>query len=546
MRSYTSRYLSLIVALLVPMAVQADDLHIKKSILVGGNFVSTTETSIKGARERNVNGNTVTIRQCDLNRTLTVNDEAQTYVVTNDPQDDAAARAAALVTGAAPADNGGQILVTTTITDTGERKPMYGYTARHLKATVVEESSKNACSQVSQKYEIDGWYADLSKEQTGCAHFVPPVQQGENCHDRVVARRIGSGKPGYPLRESITMHNADTSTTTVTTQVSELTKQQDLPAELFDIPAQYRQVNSASELNSRPQAPQQVAYAQPQQPQAANSGRSAADPFGNRALMDQVQQASTPVGKQIAGQQAAWNQAAAMGLTGGAPIGPNMGGMPGMGGNQPTGAPVAAPQALGPKAAGKIRIGVAPPDAQLGQGNNAGADYSTPIRNAEVALMNGPAVEIAALDSHIAMQLQAEAQQKQCDYILYSSVAVKHSSGGGFGKFMKMAAPMASMVPMAGMAGGAGGAVAAQTAGMAASVAAQAAQQQAMSQLSGFNGQIKSKDDVTVQYQLVPTGQTSAVVQNTLKAKAKSDGEDVLSPLLQQAATSVLTEVSKK
>ena len=111
---------------------------------------------------------------------------------------------------------------------------------------------------------------------------------------------------------------------------------------------------------------------------------------------------------------------------------------------------------------------------------------------------------------------------------------------------MKMAAPVASMVPMAGMGGGVGGAMAAQTAGMAASVAAQQAQQQALSQLSGFNGQIKSKDDVTVQYQLVPAGQTSPVAQNTLKGKAKSDGEDVLSPLLQQAATSVLTEVSKK
>ena len=540
MRSYSSRYLSLIVALLVPLAAQAEDMHIKKSILVDGHVVSTTETSIKGARERNVNGDSVTIRQCDLNRTLTVNDQAQTYLVTNDPQDDAAARAAALVTGAAPAANGGQILVTTTITDTGERKPMYGYTARHLKATVVEESSKNACSQVSQKYEIDGWYADLSKEQTGCAHFVPPVQQGEGCNDRVVARRIGSGKPGYPLRESITMHNADTTATTVTMQVADLTKQQDLPAELFDIPAQYRQVNSAAELNGGPQgAPQAAGYAQTQQPAAGNSGRASADPYGNRAAMDQVQRVAPPMGKAIAGQQAAWSQAAAMGMTG-------QNGMPGMGGNQPASAAVAAPQALGPKAPGRIRIGIAPPDAQLGQGNNAGSDYSTPIRNAEVALMNGPAVDIAALDSHIAMQLQAEAQQKQCDYILYSSVAVKHSSGGGFGKFMKMAAPVASMVPMAGMGGGVGGAMAAQTAGMAASVAAQAAQEQALSQLSGFNGQIKSKDDVTVQYQLVALGQTSPVVQNTLKGKAKSDGEDVLSPLLQQAATSVLTSVSKK
>ena len=221
-----------------------------------------------------------------------------------------------------------------------------------------------------------------------------------------------------------------------------------------------------------------------------------------------------------------------------------MGNMGMMGGNQPASAPVAAPQALGPKAPGKIRIGIAPPDAQLGQGNNAGADYSTPIRNAMVLLMSGPAVEIAALDSHIAMQLQAEAQQKQCDYVLFSSVAVKHQQGG-FGKFAKFAAPMASVTPMGAMSHGMGSAVAAQA---AASAAAQMAQQQAMnqamSQLAGFNGQIKSKDDVTVQYSLAQTGQSAPVLQNALQGKAKSDGEDVLTPLLQQTANTVLTQVS--
>lgn len=216
--------------------------------------------------------------------------------------------------------------------------------------------------------------------------------------------------------------------------------------------------------------------------------------------------------------------------------------MPQMGGSQPAGTQVAAPAPLGPKAPGKIRIGVAPPDAQVGQGSNSGADYSTPIRNAEIALMSGPAIEIAALDSHVPMQLQAEAQQKQCDYILFSAVAVKHPSGGGFGKFAKFGGVAASMTPL-GMAGGMRSAVAAQAAGMAAS---QMAQQQAMNQLAGFNGQIKSKDDVTVQYQLTSTGQSSPALQDLLKGKAKSDGEDVLTPLLQQAAVAVLTQVSKK
>ncbi len=538
-------------------APKADDLHIKKSITVGGNFVSSTESSINGARERSVsqgpNGNTLTIRQCDLKRTLTVNEQAQTYLVTNDPQDENAAKAAALATGAAaPETQGGKITVTTTITDTGERKTMYGYPARHLKAKVTQESSAEACTQVRQSFEIDGWFADVTKEQSACSAIAPPVQQGNGCADKIIARRLGTGKPGYPLQENIAMPTPDGSTMTVGIITSELSKGP-LPDEMFDVPAGFRQVNSLAELNgAAPQAaPVQTAAMNPgmQQPMpqagaqtgAQASAQASAAAMKSTMLQGMMNPAAAPAANQKAmammQQQMAMGQAAAAGFGG-----PQLGGMPQMPGTaQPASAQVAPPQALGPKAPGKIRIGVAPPDAQVGQGSNTGADYSTPIRNAEIALMNGPAVEIAPLDSHIAMQLQAEAQQKQCDYILFSSVAVKHGSGG-FGKFAKFGGMAASMTPL-GMAGGMKSAVAAQAAGMAAS---QMAQQQAMNQLAGFNGQIKSKDDVTVQYQLVATGQTTAVLQKSLQGKAKSDGEDVLTLLLQQTATDVLGQVSKK
>ncbi len=520
----------IITLLTVSMAAQAEDLHIKKSITVGGNFVSATETSIKGARERTVSqsptGNTITLRQCDLKRTITINDQAQTYFVANDPQDDAAIKAAAMVSGAPAANDAAYITETSTVTDTGERKTMYGFPARHLKGKVTVQSSANACSQLNQNYEVDGWYTDISKEQTSsCGEFLPPIRETEGCNDRVIRRRSGSGKPGYPLTETLTLHNAEGTTTQIGVLISDLSRQT-LEKELFEIPAGYREVKSLAELNgaAQPSAAPAAAYVPPA-PANAPKGPS----------MAQMMNPAT----QLAMQQQMMAQAQQMGMGGAM----NQGGMPGMGGvPQPGGGSVAAPQALGPKAPGRIRVGVAPPDAQLGQGNNAGADYSTPIRNAQIMLMSGPAVEIAALDSHIAMQLQAEAQQKQCDYILYSAVTVKHSQGGGFGKFMKMGGMAASMTPMGSMAHGMGGAVAAQAAGMAAS---QMAQQQAMSQLAGFNGQIKSKDNVTIQYQLAAAGQTAPVLQNSLEGKAKSDGEDVLTPLLQQVATTVLAEVSK-
>jgi hypothetical protein len=440
--------------------------------------------------------------------------------------------------------------VTTTVTDTGERKVMYGYQARHLKAKVVQEPSAEACTQVRQSFDIDGWFADICKVQAVCSVIAPPVQMGAGCQDMVISRRLGTGKPGYPLQENITMPNSDGSTTTVTVQVSELTKQE-ISAELFDVPSGYRQVSSLAELNAVSPAPQQAAAVPMPTPQGTQGAGGTVS--GQQSAAQQAMNAPNPGARSAAGQQGVWQQMNQFGIPhGNTPMNAGMGGMPPMTGMPGTGGPqgsstaVAAPQALGPKAPGKIRIGVASPEAQVGQGNNAGADYSTPIRNAVVALMSGPAVEIAALDSRAPVQLQAEGQQKQCDYILYSSVVVKHNSGGGLGGFMKKAAPLTSMVPMVGMAGGMGGAVAAQAAGAAASAAAMSAQQQAMSQLSGFNGQIKSKDDVTVQYQLASTGQTSPRLQNTLNGKAKSDGEDVLTPLLQQAANTVLTEVTKK
>jgi hypothetical protein len=533
---------------------QTEDLHIKKSITVGGNFVSSSETSIKGPRERTVtqnpNGASILLRQCDLRRTVTLNEQAQTYFVTPDPQDENAVKAAALASGQTGAEaSGGRILLTTTVTDTGERKTMYGYQARHLKAKVIQQPSPDACTQVRQMFDIDGWFADVSKEQAGCMSFAPPVQQGTGCSDKIIEKRSGSGKPGYPLQESVTMATPDGGTMTVGILTSELNKQEKLPAEMFDVPTGYRQVQSMAELNGAPaqsapatQMTQGTAPSmQPPTPQSGVGVNTAA--MKSTLISGMLNPMAAPAANQAAMAQMQRQLAKAQGA--GMPqIGGQMGGMMQMNaGNPAGGAQVAAPQALGPKASGKIRIGVAPPNAQVGQGNNAGADYSTPIRNAEIALMSGPAVEIAGLDSHIPMQLQAEAQQKQCDFILFSSVEVKHSSGGGFGKFAKFGGMAASMTPMGAMAHGMGGAIAAQGAAMAAS---QMAQQQAMNQLAGFNGQIKSKDDVTVQYQLVPTGQSAPVAQNSLKGKAKSDGEDVLTSLLQQTAGEVLGAAARK
>jgi hypothetical protein len=176
MRSYLQQF-SAAVAVLVAMGVAApaQDLKITKKTTVGEASFSS-ETLLKGARERTaiqIAGApaTVTIRQCDLKRSVTVSDQSKAYLVANDPEDDSVNRAAALVSGDAGAPSvGGKVTVTSTVTDTGERKTLFGYPARHLKTTVVAASSPNACSPVNQKYQIDGWYIDL-KDRAACKGF---------------------------------------------------------------------------------------------------------------------------------------------------------------------------------------------------------------------------------------------------------------------------------------------------------------------------------------------------------------------------------------
>src|SRR3954469_3558462 len=357
---------SVLVLLAVSSASQAQDLHIKKNISAGGYVVSTTETSIKGARERSVtqsaNGSTVTLRQCDLRRTVTMDEANQTYFVADDPQDENAAKAAALATGSAlPDAKCGKITVTTTITDTGERKVIYGYQARHLKAKVVQEPSPDACTQVRQSFEIDGWFADLTKEQASCGTIAPPVQQGSGCHDRLISRFVGSGKPGYPMQEDIAIPTPDGGKTTISVRVAEVTKQE-LPAEMFDVPAGYRQVASFAELNGA-MAQQATAQAPSYGPSPTGQGAPKTNALMSSVKAGMLNPMAAPAAQQNANAMAqqqmrmAQNATASLGMQG-----MMLGGAVPQTGMQPNATSAPAPVPLGPKAAGKIRIGVAPPD----------------------------------------------------------------------------------------------------------------------------------------------------------------------------------------
>jgi hypothetical protein len=186
---------------------------------------------------------------------------------------------------------------------------------------------------------------------------------------------------------------------------------------------------------------------------------------------------------------------------------------------------------------------IALPKAQLGQGNNSPVDVSEPVRTMLGQYMAGPSVQLQRLDARIAMQIEAEAAEKGCNYVLQTSLTQKKKAASG--NLFRKLAPLASALPMLGGGsgmggmGGMGGMVAAQA---MSSVAAQGAQEDYMAAMTGAQqSNVKAGDTLTIEYQLSKPGSAAATKQGSLQGKARQDGEDVVGPLLEQVATSVLT-----
>ena len=208
--------------------------------------------------------------------------------------------------------------------------------------------------------------------------------------------------------------------------------------------------------------------------------------------------------------------------------------------NQPTQTP---PQAT-PKKEGVKRIGIVLPKAQMAQAAQTGQDVGESIKQTIIAYLSGPALDVVPLNGRLPAQIIAEAKEKQCDYILFTSVTQKKGSGG-FGGLMKMAAPMMGMIPNMGAMGGGGGMGGAMAGAVTQTIvgaATQAATQQDISQqMAGISGNnIKAKDEISLEYKLVTAAENAPVVANTLKQKAKQNGEDVITPLVEQLASTVL------
>ena len=456
------------------------DVKIRQRMSMG---TGTTETVlyIKGQRMRNEMGGNMgftTILQCDLKRTLSINERTKTYMVSSTDRPNTAMGVgdggATVATPAVQTDQtptrGGVVNITNTITDTGERKEMFGFTARHIKTSMVKKASPEACDK-DQKIETDGWYIDFQYafECPGETqkHQAPPVQSRPGCKDEIRTRTIGSAKLGFPLLVTTTIYQPDGRTTTMTQEVLELSRES-LNASLFDVPAGYALAKDMQELYGMGQ----VASATTNRPSANSSTENPSQPNSTSGM-------TTPSSE---------------------------------------------------KKPGVIRIGLVMPKVQTTAGNNA--QTAEAVRNGFAQYLKGPTVEVMPLTALLPSAVVDEARQKQCDYVLYVSMTIKKGGGGGmFGRAIgNIAGSAAGHIP--------GG-------GSATTGAARSAAITGVYTTAAIAASIKAKDELSLEYKLDKTETTSTLLTNTAKAKAKSDGEDIVSPVIESAAQTIVSTIRR-
>jgi hypothetical protein len=239
--------------------IASADTKVKTRQTSGGQTYENT-SYIKGKRQRSEanNGQMITIQQCDLRRNIQVIPQAQAYVI--QPYDNAASTSSTnnrrTTSQPAATTKGGVVTSTVTTKDTGERKQILGYTARHIITTMETESSPDACSPTKSKMQIDGWYIDAEfalECDSGVAYKPYTPAQSGGCQDRYVTRQVGTAKKGYPVWEKMTMLDPVSGAESFST-INEVVEfsHATLDASLFDVPEGYRQVDDLASAFSAP------------------------------------------------------------------------------------------------------------------------------------------------------------------------------------------------------------------------------------------------------------------------------------------------------
>lgn len=276
MKNNLSFLLTLFVSMIIVSPTEAQQYKIRQSSSVMGMKIEST-VYVKGMRKRTestaIMGMTqpVTIEQCDLQRTVKINDKKKLYYIDSfyktqeeiiDEEEPVKTKPAVSVKDKTTKsqEKGGVITIYYSIRDTGERKKMYGLTARHVWTTQKMKPSPEACMMKdSILVKTDGWYIDLPKFNCPVRYTPPRIEKPAEknqpeCRDRFVTRRSGKGKLGFPLIETTTMQMGGEQSKSMEFKTDLETldfSMEKLDSMLFEIPPGYTETKNEEDLQDK-------------------------------------------------------------------------------------------------------------------------------------------------------------------------------------------------------------------------------------------------------------------------------------------------------
>ena len=162
------------------------------------------------------------------------------------------------------------------------------------------------------------------------------------------------------------------------------------------------------------------------------------------------------------------------------------------------------------------------PSVTGAQGN--AVDLGETVRALFASYLTGPSLRSVLISARLPTQAVEEARQKQCDRVLLVSITQKRAGkSGGVGKTIASAGSAAAWY----IPGGGVGADVARTAAAGVSSA-----------VGSIASTTQAKDEIAMTYTL-KTLDERVLLTRSDKAKAQSNGEDLLTPLVERAATAI-------
>lgn len=165
-----------------------------------------------------------------------------------------------------------------------------------------------------------------------------------------------------------------------------------------------------------------------------------------------------------------------------------------------------------------------------------GVDDSTTVamsvRSLLQSYLSGPSLRSVALDAKLPSQANEEAIQKQCTKVLTVSLTRK-AGGNGRSKVATAAQAAGTAAGYIGV-GGAVGEIAA---------AGAAAGAQAIGTLASNT---RAKDEMRMEYRVMTVDGATVLAPKIDSRKAQSNGEDIVTPLVERAANAIAFIVTKK